>query len=263
MFASKHPHPPQERAHQVARRPARRGRRLHPQVVLTWSRSSSSCCPCSGSRGRRSEPSWSRSSPSRCSPALEKTAAILVTLVTQGPAAAWEQIKAELTELKDQLIGQVSSDDPDRGRQGGGQEAREHAQPGRGGDPGDHRDLQHGDVLHREGQPDRRRAWPRSSTRSRRSPPGQVEPRRQAGRADAGQHADRGASPSSPSSPASAASPTSSWGSSRRSASRSTRASTRSSPGSARCSRSSSAPPRSGAKKLLEWWRKKVPISGR
>jgi hypothetical protein len=39
--------------------------------------------------------------------ALEKTASILVTLVTQGPAAAWEQIKAELTELKDQLIGQI------------------------------------------------------------------------------------------------------------------------------------------------------------
>ena len=31
-----------------------------------------------------------------------------MTLVTQGPAAAWEQIKAELTELKDQLIGQVT-----------------------------------------------------------------------------------------------------------------------------------------------------------
>ena len=41
--------------------------------------------------------------------ALEKTAGILVTLVTQGPAAAWEQIVAELTELKDQLIGQVTS----------------------------------------------------------------------------------------------------------------------------------------------------------
>jgi hypothetical protein len=40
--------------------------------------------------------------------ALEKTASILVTLVTQGPAAAWEQIKAELNELKDQLIGQVT-----------------------------------------------------------------------------------------------------------------------------------------------------------
>ncbi len=40
---------------------------------------------------------------------LETTATILVTLVTQGPAAAWEQIKGELTELKDQLIGQVSS----------------------------------------------------------------------------------------------------------------------------------------------------------
>jgi hypothetical protein len=40
--------------------------------------------------------------------ALEKTAAILVTLVTQGPAAAWEQIKAELTELKDQLVGKVT-----------------------------------------------------------------------------------------------------------------------------------------------------------
>ena len=40
--------------------------------------------------------------------ALEKTAGVLVTLATQGPAAAWEQIKAELTELKDQLIGQVT-----------------------------------------------------------------------------------------------------------------------------------------------------------
>ncbi len=41
--------------------------------------------------------------------ALEKTATILVTLVNEGPAAAWEQIKAELTELKDQLVGQVTS----------------------------------------------------------------------------------------------------------------------------------------------------------
>ncbi len=38
---------------------------------------------------------------------LEKTASILVTLVKDGPAAAWEQIKAELSELKDQLISQV------------------------------------------------------------------------------------------------------------------------------------------------------------
>ena len=41
--------------------------------------------------------------------ALEKTAGILVTLVKDGPAAAWEQIKTELTELKDQLIGQVTA----------------------------------------------------------------------------------------------------------------------------------------------------------
>jgi hypothetical protein len=40
--------------------------------------------------------------------ALEKTAGILVTLVKDGPAAAWEQIKAELTELKDMLIGKVT-----------------------------------------------------------------------------------------------------------------------------------------------------------
>lgn len=40
--------------------------------------------------------------------ALEKTADVLVTLVRDGPAAAWEQIKAELTELKDQLVGQVT-----------------------------------------------------------------------------------------------------------------------------------------------------------
>ena len=39
---------------------------------------------------------------------LEKTAGVLVTLVKDGPAAAWEQIKAELSELKDQLIGQVT-----------------------------------------------------------------------------------------------------------------------------------------------------------
>lgn len=40
---------------------------------------------------------------------LEKTAKVLVTLVTDGPAAAWEEIKNELNELKDQLIGQVTS----------------------------------------------------------------------------------------------------------------------------------------------------------
>ncbi|OQZ04846.1 MAG: hypothetical protein B6D34_01045 [Candidatus Brocadia sp. UTAMX1] len=39
---------------------------------------------------------------------LEKTAGILVTLVKDGPAAAWEQIKAELSELKDQLITQIT-----------------------------------------------------------------------------------------------------------------------------------------------------------
>ena len=39
---------------------------------------------------------------------LEKTAGVLVTLVKDGPAAAWEQIKGELSELKDQLIGQVT-----------------------------------------------------------------------------------------------------------------------------------------------------------
>ncbi|MDF0651252.1 MAG: DUF4157 domain-containing protein [Nitrospira sp.] len=39
---------------------------------------------------------------------LEKTAGVLVTLVKDGPAAAWEQIKAELSELKDQLIAQVT-----------------------------------------------------------------------------------------------------------------------------------------------------------
>jgi hypothetical protein len=39
---------------------------------------------------------------------LEKTAGVLVTLVQDGPAAAWEQIKGELSELKDQMIGQVT-----------------------------------------------------------------------------------------------------------------------------------------------------------
>jgi hypothetical protein len=39
--------------------------------------------------------------------ALEKTAAILVTLIRDGPAAAWEQIKAEFNDLKNQLISQV------------------------------------------------------------------------------------------------------------------------------------------------------------
>lgn len=39
---------------------------------------------------------------------LEKTSEILVTLVKEGPAAAWEQIKTELSELKDLLIAQVT-----------------------------------------------------------------------------------------------------------------------------------------------------------
>ncbi|GAB1402881.1 hypothetical protein MASR1M74_00590 [Lentimicrobium sp.] len=39
---------------------------------------------------------------------LEKTAGILVTLIKDGPAAAWEQIKTELSELKDQLIEKIT-----------------------------------------------------------------------------------------------------------------------------------------------------------
>ncbi|HWR01830.1 MAG TPA: DUF4157 domain-containing protein [Chlorobaculum sp.] len=39
---------------------------------------------------------------------LEKTAGVLVTLVKDGPAAAWEQIKTELGELKDQLVSQIT-----------------------------------------------------------------------------------------------------------------------------------------------------------
>jgi len=39
---------------------------------------------------------------------LEKTAGILVTLVKDGPAAAWQEIKAELTELKDQMIAKIT-----------------------------------------------------------------------------------------------------------------------------------------------------------
>ncbi|MDD1608248.1 MAG: DUF4157 domain-containing protein, partial [Methylococcaceae bacterium] len=39
---------------------------------------------------------------------LEKTAKILVTLVKDGPVAAWEEIKAELEDLKGQLIKQVT-----------------------------------------------------------------------------------------------------------------------------------------------------------
>ena len=80
-------------------------------------------------------------------------------------------------------------DDLVRGRQGGRDEAREHAQPGGRGDPSDHRRLQHGDVLHREGASDRRRRRlvHRFDRRHRRGP-GRV--RGQPGRDDARQHAD-------------------------------------------------------------------------
>lgn len=39
---------------------------------------------------------------------LEKTAGVLVTLVKDGPAAAWQEIKNELSELKDQLIAKMT-----------------------------------------------------------------------------------------------------------------------------------------------------------
>jgi len=39
---------------------------------------------------------------------LEKTSGILVTLVREGPAAAWQQIKTELNELKSQIISQIT-----------------------------------------------------------------------------------------------------------------------------------------------------------
>ncbi|MES3020477.1 MAG: DUF4157 domain-containing protein [Pseudomonadota bacterium] len=40
--------------------------------------------------------------------ALEKTAGVLVTLVRDGPAAAWQEIKNELGELKDSMIAKVT-----------------------------------------------------------------------------------------------------------------------------------------------------------
>ncbi|PHV04467.1 hypothetical protein CSQ96_25485 [Janthinobacterium sp. BJB412] len=39
---------------------------------------------------------------------LEKTAGVLVTLVRDGPAAAWQEIKNELNELKDSMIAKVT-----------------------------------------------------------------------------------------------------------------------------------------------------------
>ncbi|MGB4850375.1 MAG: DUF4157 domain-containing protein [Saprospiraceae bacterium] len=39
---------------------------------------------------------------------IEKTASVLVTLVKDGPVAAWQEIKSELTELKDQMIAKIT-----------------------------------------------------------------------------------------------------------------------------------------------------------
>jgi hypothetical protein len=39
---------------------------------------------------------------------LEKTASVLVTLVRDGPVAAWQEIKSELSELKDTMIAKVT-----------------------------------------------------------------------------------------------------------------------------------------------------------
>ncbi|MBJ7311999.1 DUF4157 domain-containing protein [Rugamonas sp. CCM 8940] len=39
---------------------------------------------------------------------MEKTASVLVTLVRDGPAAAWQEIKNELNELKDSMIAKVT-----------------------------------------------------------------------------------------------------------------------------------------------------------
>ena len=39
---------------------------------------------------------------------LEKTASVLVTLVRDGPAAAWQEIKNEMNELKDSMIAKVT-----------------------------------------------------------------------------------------------------------------------------------------------------------
>ena len=108
-------------------------------------------------------------------------------------------------------------------------------------------DRRRGRLVHRLDRGDRRRPGRR---------------RRQARRADDGQHADRGDRlprqvRRSRRHPRQA----------RRDRqedprSRSTRASTRSSTGSARCSTSSVTAAKDTAKKLLEWWRKKVPDHG-
>ena len=119
--------------------------------------------------------------------ALEKTASILVTLVTQGPAAAWEQIKAELTELKDQLIGQVTQMVPSEVVKAAVTKLVMMLNPAGAVDPGDHGDLEHGVVLHREDRADRRGGGVlHRLDLGHRVRPGRE--RGQEGRADHGQH---------------------------------------------------------------------------
>ena len=90
--------------------------------------------------------------------ALETGFDIVVTLVKEGPAAAWEKIKEQLSNLKEMVMEQVMTFVRDKIVAGRDHEARDQPQPGRRVHPGDHRDLQHRDV--------RGRAAARRSARS-------------------------------------------------------------------------------------------------
>ena len=93
----------------------------------------------------------------------------------EGPAAAWEKIKEQLTNLQEMVIGaghglrQATASSRRRSRS-----CVTSLNPGRRLHPGDHRDLQHGHVLRRAAAADRAGRDGRSSTRSPRSPPGAI-----------------------------------------------------------------------------------------
>ena len=110
--------------------------------------------------------------------ALETGFDIVMTLVTEGPAAAWEDLLKTLSNLQDDGRRRRDRLRQGRGRQDRDREAAVVPDPGGRVHPGDHRDLPHDHVLRREADRDRPAGRGASSTASRRSPTASSPPPR-------------------------------------------------------------------------------------
>ena len=118
---------------------------------------------------RTSAGTWSTCWASRWSAGLEKAFALVKTLITEGPMAAWEQLKDMAGEMRDAFVDAVKDFIKSKIIEQAIIWLGQPVHSRRRHDQGDHRHLRHDRLLHPEGQADREddRQLPRLDRRDR------------------------------------------------------------------------------------------------